>query len=383
MHNLKWQMLGLGAVCLLAASVSGVQGVLAAQQPASSGELGPQPAHVPGPPRVLLGRPTYSDSTGTPQLSLVQPEPTDKAMPINLATALRLAGARPLVIAGAQAAVQADAARLQQAQVLWLPTVYLGAAYARFDGATQGQSGSFFINTREELMLGGGATMVFAATDAIFLPLAQRQVVKAREFDVQRARNDALAEVGETYFNIQQARGRLAGAQDALDKAVELQKKITGLAKGLVPTMEVDRVRAATADLQQAAVSAREDWRATSADLTRVLRLDPERAGHAPGTAAPANHADLAEGIRGQLDSHRPHQPPRVGHAASVGSGSAVPNQAGTPASLDSEPGADRRCRAGRAGRLSFRRRIFSPVLMGRAIRPGFATTGVHRSCGS
>ena len=122
---------------------------------------------------------------------------------------------------------------------------------------------------------------------------------------MQRARNDAAAEVAETYFNIQQARGKLAGARDALDKAVELQKTVSGLSKGLVPFMEVDRVRAAAADLQQAEVSAREEWRTTSADLTRVLRLDPSGTGHATGAAVPANHPDFSPGNGGQPDSDR------------------------------------------------------------------------------
>jgi outer membrane protein TolC len=215
------------------------------------------------------------EGKGVPQLPPGQPEPTDKAMPINLATALRLADARPLIIAAAQASEQAEIARLQGAQALWLPTVYVGAAYARFDGAAQGTSGTFVINTRDELMAGGGMTVAFAATDAIFLPLAQQQVVRAQQFDVQRARNDALETVAETYFNVQQSRGKLAGAQDALHKAGDLEKRVSGLGKALVPPMELDRVRTTLADLQQAVALAREDWRTTSADLTRVLRLDP------------------------------------------------------------------------------------------------------------
>jgi outer membrane protein TolC len=279
MRKRGWHLLVLGAAGLLLVAWNPTQRPLHAQTPANQPELGPQPGRLapaaPCFPRATLGSPVVIVSKEVPRLPQVQQDPADKPMPINLATALRLADARPLVIAGAQAAVQADAARLQQAQVLWLPTVYLGTAYARFDGATQGSSGTFLINTRDELMVGGGATMVFAAADAIFLPLAQRQVVRAREFDVQRARNDALGEVAETYFNVQQARGRLAGAQDALDKSVELQKMVAGLRAGLVAPVELDRVRAEAADLQEAVTTAREDWRTASADLTRVLRLAP------------------------------------------------------------------------------------------------------------
>jgi outer membrane protein TolC len=280
MQNRGWHLLLLGALGLALANLG--QWPLFAQVPAHQSEPAPPPSQLAPQtqylPRATLGQPVVIVSKDLPQLPPAQQDQqqsTDKPMPINLATALRLADARPLIIAGAQAAVQADAARLQQAQVLWLPTVYLGAAYARFDGAAQGTSGSFFINTREELMLGGGMTVVFAATDAIFLPLAQRQVVRAREFDVQRARNDALEEVAVTYFNVQQARGRLAGSQDVIDKSLELQKRVAGLGRGLVPPMELDRVRASAADFQEAATSAREDWRTSSADLTRVLRLNP------------------------------------------------------------------------------------------------------------
>jgi outer membrane protein TolC len=279
MRNHGWRLLVLGVAGLLAVGWDLHPGVALAQTPAKTEELGPEPAPLPSAvphrPHAMLGGPVVTASDQAPQLAPGQPEPSDKPMPINLATALRLADARPLVIAAAQAAVQAEAARLQEAQVLWLPTVYVGSAYSRFDGAIQGSSGAFFINTREEFMAGAGATMVFAATDAIFLPLAQRQVVRASEFDVQRARNDALADVAQYYFDVQQARGRVAGARESLDKGVELQKKVVGLAKGYVAPVEVDRVRATLADLQQALALDHEDWRKSSADLTRSLRLDP------------------------------------------------------------------------------------------------------------
>jgi outer membrane protein TolC len=266
MGTRRWHMLCLGTACLIAMSTGNQFDLLVAQTPApGSGD----------PPHARLGGPIFSESKDAPQLPPSNPSPGEKAIPINLATALRLANARPLVIAGAQAAVQAEVARLQQAELIWLPTVYFGAAYARFDGATQGQSGTFLINTRENLMAGGGLTAVFAAADAIYMPLAQRQVVLAREFDVQRARNDALEEVAETYFTVQQARGKLAGAQDSLEKAVSLQKQVGGLSIGYISAVEVNRVNATTAELRQALATAQEDWRTSSADLTRVLRLDP------------------------------------------------------------------------------------------------------------
>ena len=47
--------------------------------------------------------------------------PDDMRFPINLATALRLSDARPLIVAAAQASVWVAEAELTQAKVLWIP----------------------------------------------------------------------------------------------------------------------------------------------------------------------------------------------------------------------------------------------------------------------
>jgi outer membrane protein TolC len=60
---------------------------------------------------------------------------------------------------------------------------------------------------------------------------------------------------------------------------VELGRKlvaaVNALKGDLIPAVEVDRARTLNAFLEQHAVSARENWRVASADLTQVLRLDP------------------------------------------------------------------------------------------------------------
>ncbi len=65
-------------------------------------------------------------------------------------------------------------------------------------------------------------------TDAIFRPLADRQELSARQYDVEAARNDALLDVALAYFDVQQARGVLAGTQDAVEKAQELVEQDEG-----------------------------------------------------------------------------------------------------------------------------------------------------------
>jgi hypothetical protein len=67
----------------------------------------------------------------TVKMPLPPLEAGDLRFPINLATALRLADARPLIIAAAQAGAWVAEARLQKAKVLWVPSLNLGFDYIR------------------------------------------------------------------------------------------------------------------------------------------------------------------------------------------------------------------------------------------------------------
>ena len=105
----------------------------------------------------------------------------DRPLPINLATALCLSQARPLIIASAQASVEKAAAQLQGAQALWLPDLHFGADYSHHDGANQGTDGNVEFASFGSFYAGGGATLDFGVTDAIFHPLAARQELFARQ----------------------------------------------------------------------------------------------------------------------------------------------------------------------------------------------------------
>jgi outer membrane protein TolC len=202
--------------------------------------------------------------------------PCDQPLPINLPTALKLADVRPIDVAVASQRIELAAAQLRQAQVTWLPTVYLGTDYFRHDGQVQDVLGNVFGTSKSSFMVGAGPSAVFALSDAIFGPLSARQVLRARESALQTARNDTLLSVAEAYFNVQQARGDLAGAEDVAQRAEDLVRRADDLAhKGeIIPELEVVRARTQAARNRQAVQSARERWRAASADLARVLRLD-------------------------------------------------------------------------------------------------------------
>jgi outer membrane protein TolC len=203
-------------------------------------------------------------------------EPGDVRFPINLATALRLSDARPLIIAAAQASVWVAEAQLTRAKVLWIPTPLFGIDYIRHDGGGPDfNKGILTAPSTNFFYSGGSLTQYVNVTDVIFQPLAARQVLNAKHLDVQAAKNNALLQTADAYFQVHQYRGSYTGALYCVERGHDLIERIAQLTRELVPVVEVDRARNMVADLQQQAVAAREEWRVQSANLTQVLRLDP------------------------------------------------------------------------------------------------------------
>jgi outer membrane protein TolC len=204
----------------------------------------------------------------------------DLRFPINLATALRLSDARPLVVAAAQARVWVAEAELTRAKVLWIPVLNIGFDYIRHDGGgpdfnkgimTAPSTNFFYAGAG----LWGSPWGIINTTDAIYEPLVARQALNARHWDIQAAKNDALRQTADAYFRVHQHRGIYAGALYTVARARDVLELIAAQADDLAPRFEVDRARNMLADLEQQAALARQAWRTSSAELTRVLRLDP------------------------------------------------------------------------------------------------------------
>lgn len=203
-------------------------------------------------------------------------EASDVPLPINLATALRLSDARPLTVAAAQASVWVAEAQLTRAKVLWVPQLNIGANYIRHDGGGPDfNKGILTAPSVNFFYAGAGLTQNVALTDVYFEPLAARQVLNARNWDIQTAKNDALLRTARAYFMVHQERGRYGGILYCVERGRDLVERIELLSHDLVPAVEIERARNLLADLEQRATSSREAWRVHSADLTQVLRLDP------------------------------------------------------------------------------------------------------------
>ena len=238
---------------------------------------------VPRPPVIPAGgqMPTDGGKKGAPAKTAhgLPPVPAaatqGKPLLIDLPTALALTSANPLDIQIAGERLRAANAALDRAKVMWLPNIGVGVDYFRQDGRIQDVVGNVFNTSKSSFLVGGGPTAVLPVGEALYAPLAARQVVRARQADVQAARNDTTLAVAEAYFTVQQARGEVAGAIDALRRAEELVKLTEKVAPDLAPTVEVNRAKAEVARRRLAVEAAYERWQVSSADLTRLLRLEP------------------------------------------------------------------------------------------------------------
>lgn len=266
----------------------------------------PKGAAAPGRPEVIL-----------PRLPVLTPE--GKPLPITLPAALSLADAAPLDVALAEERVNVASAQLDRAALLWLPNVNVGVDYFRHDGQIQDIVGTVFTTSRSSLLLGAGPQATLSLTDAVHAPLVARQVALATKADARAARNDATLNVATAYFNVQQARGELAGSLESLRRAEDLARRAEKLVPDLAPGVEVNRARAEAARRRQGVEAAYERWQVASAELTRLLRLQPGtlvEPAEAPSLAVDV--VDPARGVEELIPLALTHRPELASYQATV-----------------------------------------------------------------
>lgn len=265
------------SVCLLlSANVFGLVGCSSLEQPSP---LYSSSASTLLPEMSLISA-TADPKSGSNQSSSLWKPPAvpatatvGKALPITLSTALQLAQASPLDIQIAEERIRASAAQYDRARVLWLPNINTGVDYFRHDGQIQDVVGNVFSTDKSTLLLGVGPQAVVSLSDAVYAPLVARQVLNSSDAGAQTVRNDTTLSVALAYFNVQQARGEVAGAVESLRRAEDLVARTTKLAPDLTPEVEINRAKTEAARRRQAVEVGYEKWQVASADLTRLLRL--------------------------------------------------------------------------------------------------------------
>jgi len=225
---------------------------------AAPGRL-PDPASTADPARV---RPAYA------QL---------ETLPIDLPTVINLVSANSPAAGVARARVREAEARLESAEVQWLPNLAVGAAYQRFDGRTQNQRGELFDVSRANLLVGGGPALALDVAEAIYRPLVERRLTAAERLRAAAVDMSNEMEAAGAYIDLVQVHAQLAINADTLEKAEAMLTAARNAKEARLDRTAGDVNRARTEVLSRRAERAELEGRAgaASARLGRLLLLRP------------------------------------------------------------------------------------------------------------
>ena len=217
--------------------------------------------------------------------------------PVDLPTVLRLAGADNWSVRLAYERIREAQARRDAAKVLWVPSINAGVGYTKHEGQIQATPGAVVDVSRNSLFVGGGAgtggaplaggaggparfQVDLSLADAIFEPLAARQIVGANQARHAATFNDTLLSASLAYYDLVGAQHQLAIANQNLRDSTE----IYNLTRFFVAAGKGSRADSARAQVEasrrrQAVVRANMSVKVASAELARIVQLDPQKMG--------------------------------------------------------------------------------------------------------
>jgi outer membrane protein TolC len=246
-------------------------------------------------PRRLVGQ--QKPAAAPPSLLNEQKDPID------LATALQLAGVQNAEILLAREQVTEAVALRQFAAAQILPSINVGTDVDVHTGPLQRSTGEILKVNRGSLYLGLGADAVGAGTVSIpgivwngnvsrvyFEALVARQIVNVRRFRSLAVQNDVLLRVVTTYLELLRAEGRRAIAVQNRAEAAELARLTANYAAaGRGRQSDADRAATVLAERDRELLEAENAILTASARLAALLDLDPSVRLHATdGWVVPA-----------------------------------------------------------------------------------------------
>ncbi len=212
-----------------------------------------------------------------------------EVQPIDLTSALRLAGVQNPELNVARRRILEAAAERQLAAAYFLPSINPGFNYDTHSGVLQQSNGNILSVNRSALYVGAGANAVAAGTVnipgvylaeniglGVFNYLASRQVVYQREFETLAVRNQVLLQVTLAYSELLRAEGRRAVQTQARDEARVIARLTREYAeKGQGRIADANRAATQLARREAYIKAAEAEVLTASAQLCRVLNLDP------------------------------------------------------------------------------------------------------------
>ena len=237
-----------------------------------------------------------------------QPTNGDK-YPIDLPTALRLAGAQNLDIQIARERLSEAEANRSSAVEQFLPWLSPGVAYHRRDGVAQSVPSGVISDAHfQSWSPGAGLTAQWTLGGAIYNTLAAKQLVKASDQALEAQRQDSTLSAAQGYLDLAKAKALVEVVREALKTSQDYQQQLhSAVGAGVAFKGDELRVQSETEHYEIALQQALERQRIAAADLARVLHLDarvelvPQDSDPVPLALFPTNAAMYAlveQGLR-------------------------------------------------------------------------------------
>ena len=210
-------------------------------------------------------------------LGLACAQPTNSApYPIDLPTALRLAGAQNLDIQIARERLNEAEANRQSALEQFFPWIAAGVTYHRRDGVAQAVPAGTISDAHYQSYSPGGALAAQVDLgDAIYNSLAARQLVRASDHALEAQRLDATLSAAQGYFDLAKAAALVEVEREALKTSRDYQQQLqVAVAAGIAFKGDLLRVQTQTEHYEIVLRQAQERQRVAGAELALTLHLD-------------------------------------------------------------------------------------------------------------
>jgi outer membrane protein TolC len=210
---------------------------------------------------------------------------------MNLPTALSLIGGQHPAVGFARWRVQEAYAQLDEAAVLWLPSLQAGFSFHRHDGNYQASDGRIVDVNRNSFQYGLGAGATGAGTtprpgivaqfhlaDAIFQPEIAEKTAWARGHAANGVLNEQLLNVALAYLELLGAHQDRRIVEETRDRTADLSR-LTGdfAATGQGLQADADRMETESILVESRLISARERVSIASARLAQELSIAADR----------------------------------------------------------------------------------------------------------
>ncbi len=218
-------------------------------------------------------------------------EPTLDVVDMNLPTALSMVGGQHPAVGFAQWRVQEAYAQLDQAEVLWLPSLQAGFSFHKHDGNYQASDGTIVDVNRNSFQygLGNGATGAgttpnpgivarFHLADAIFQPEIAQKTAWARGHAANGVMNEQLLNVAVAYLELLNAHQDARILEESRNRTSDLSKLTSDFAAtGQGLQADADRLETEVALIESRLISAKERIDVASARLAQALSIAADR----------------------------------------------------------------------------------------------------------